>query len=122
MDVVPTPSEDAYGFNKSVVEPNLNNQEKLTAEFVAEQSETTLRLPVLAISKHPDMVYTVKVDGQSDPVYGPARAPPTDPDNLEVTFMPAKTFKRKLTVTVENISSDSLSRRVMVKAIGWEEV
>jgi hypothetical protein len=122
MDVVPAPTPEANGFNKSVVEPSLDSQEKLTAEFVADQSETTIRLPVLAISKHPNMVYTVRVDGQSDPIYGPSRVPPTDPDNLEVTFLPAKTFDRSLTVTVENIDTGSTSRKVIVKAIGWEEV
>ncbi|WP_251327925.1 hypothetical protein [Haloplanus pelagicus] len=114
--LVPCPDHDDAPFNETVA-TTLSPGQKLTAEFTPEQSETRMYLPILAISKFPNMSYTAKADGE--PIYGPSKIPPTDVDDLSVTFVPAKSFTRSLVVEVSNLDSTA-DRFVVVQPVGWE--
>jgi hypothetical protein len=115
--LVPCPDPDDAPFNETV-SAEVKSGQKLTAEFTPDQSETRMYLPIMAVSKYPDMSYTVKADGER--IYGPSRIPPTDVDDLSVTFIPAKSFTSSLTVEVTNLSSSSTDRWIVVQPVGWE--
>ncbi|MFD1633172.1 hypothetical protein ACOZ4L_05710 [Haloplanus ruber] len=116
--LVPCPDPDDAPFNETV-SAVLSPGQKLTAEFTPEQSETRMFLPILAVSKYPEMSYQAKADGEN--IYGPSRIPPTDVDDLSVTFIPAKSFEQSLTVEVSNLSTNT-DRFVIVQPVGWEVV
>jgi len=116
-EVVPTPDADDLPFNDPY-RVNLDPGKRLTVTFQPDQRSTTFRLPILAISAHPEMHYRVRVD---ETVRFDAPYPPTDPDDMTVTFVPCISFNRSLEVVVENLS-DSATRNVVVQPIGWEEV
>lgn len=116
--LVPCPDPDDAPFNETV-SAELAPGQKLTAKFTPEQSETRMYLPILAVSKYPNMSYEASADGE--PIYGPSRVPPTDVDDLSVTFVPAKSFTRSLTVEVTNLDG-SVTRTVVVQPVGWEVV
>ena len=116
MNVVPEPAKDDIPFNDPISR-QLQGGQKLVVEFNPTQRVTEFVLPVLAMSKHPESSYEVWLDGQQ--VYGPAPIPPTDIDDLTVTFLPAKRFAEKMRVIVRNLS-DSTLRSYSVQPIGWE--
>jgi hypothetical protein len=116
--LVPCPDPDDAPFNETV-SATLAPGQKLTAEFTPEQSETRMYLPILAVSKYKNMSYEAKADGEQ--IYGPSRIPPTDVDDLSVTFVPAKSFRSSLTVEVSNLDSTA-DRFVVVQPLGWEVV
>jgi hypothetical protein len=114
--LVPCPDADDAPFNETVA-ATLSPGQKLTAEFTPEQSETRMYLPILAISKYSNMSYRASADGE--PIYGPSKIPPTDVDDLSVTFVPAKSFTRSLTVEVSNLDPNA-DRFVVIQPVGWE--
>lgn len=114
--LVPCPAASDAPFNETV-SATLSPGQKLTAEFTPEQTDTTMYLPILAVSKFPNMSYRAEADGE--PIYGPSRIPPTDVDDLSVTFIPAKSFERKLVVEASNLDSTA-DRFVVIQPVGWE--
>jgi hypothetical protein len=114
--LVPCPDPGDSPFNETV-SATLSPGQKLTAEFEPEQKDTTLHLPILAVSKYANMSYKAEADGE--PIYGPSKVPPTDVDDLSVTFVPAKSFTQKLVVEVSNLDSTA-DRFVVVQPVGWE--
>jgi hypothetical protein len=114
--IVPCPDPGDAPFNETI-SATLSPGQKLTAEFQPEQSETRMFLPILAASKYKEMSYKVSADGE--PIYGPSRVPPTDIDDLQVTFIPAKSFTQSLTVEVSHLGSTA-DRFVVVQPVGWE--
>lgn len=74
-------------------------------------------MPIVAVSKHPESTYRAKFDGQLR--YGPSSIPPTDIDDLAVTFLPAYEFERELEIVVTNTSS-STTRTYHIQPIGFE--
>jgi hypothetical protein len=116
--VVPQPSPDDVPYNDPVTR-RLGTETKLTLTFRPVGSTSEFVLPTLAISKHPESSYTAWMDGEK--VYGPAPIPPTDVDDLTVTFMPARRFSSKLTVEVKNLS-DTTARDYSIQPVGWEEI
>jgi len=116
VNVVPQPKADDIPFNDPISR-QLNGGQKLIITFDPTQRVTEFVLPVLAISKHPQSSYEVWLDGQQ--VYGPAPIPPTDIDDLTVTFLPAQRFEASMKVIVRNLS-DNTPRSYSVQPVGWE--
>jgi len=113
--VVPQPADGDLPFNEPVT-VTLGPAEVAQLEFTPKQNSTTFVLPIVAVSKHPGTEYRVKADG--DVVYGPASVPPTDIDDLQVTFLPARKFETKLLVEIANVGATE--RRYTAQPVGWE--
>ena len=116
-EVIPKPEPDAVGFNEVVV-VTLSPGEQATVTFEPEQADATFVLPVVAISKFPESSYEVLTDSVNR--FGPAPAPPTDPDDMTPTFVPALRFDSELKIKVANLASSSATRRYLIQPIGWE--
>lgn len=116
-EVIPKPSEFATPVNEPV-QVELGAGQRATFSYTPSQLSTPgFVVPTLAASKLPDSAYTVKFDGRT--VFGPSPAPPTDVNDLGVTFMPAFEFNDELEVIVENLQ-DSGTRTYTVQPIGYE--
>jgi hypothetical protein len=113
--LVPQPSEFATRINETAT-ATLASGEQVTFTFEAENRSQDLYLPIVAISKFPGFSYEIRRDGSD--VYGPARIPPTDIDDLEPCFMPALDLSEKMKVVVSNLSDRD--RVVHTQAVGWE--
>ena len=113
--LVPQPSDGDLPFNEPVT-VTLGPSEFAQLKFTPQQTSTTFVLPILAASKEPGTEYRVKADG--DVVYGPASVPPTDIDDLQVTFLPARKFETKLLVEIANVGAKE--HRYTVQPVGWE--
>lgn len=116
MNVVPEPAPDDIPYNDPISR-QLDGGQKLVVEFDPTQRVTEFVLPVLAMSKHPKSSYEVWLDDEQ--VYGPAPIPPTDIDDLTVTFLPAKRFQNSMRVIVRNLSTNT-PRSYSVQPVGWE--
>jgi len=115
MTVFPQPADGDLPFNEPVA-VTLQPSELAQLTFEPKQNSTTFVLPILAVSKHPGTEYRVKADGEV--VYGPAPVPPTDIDDLQVTFIPARKFENSLLVEVVNVGNQE--HRYAVQPVGWE--
>jgi hypothetical protein len=100
MNPVPEPTPEDTPVNEPAT-VRLDGGEQATVTFETVRSVSDLMVPIVAISKHPDSVYTVSSDGVRR--YGPADIPPTDIDDLQVCFVPALRFDSTLTVEVSNL-------------------
>lgn len=118
MNPIPCPSADAVPFNEPEV-ARLDPGEKAVFTFQPTQQRATFFLVALGISKEPEMTYEAKADGNK--FFGPSGAPPTDPDDLSTTFIPAREFSNELKVIARNVS-DSTTRRIICQPVGFEEV
>lgn len=112
----PDPADLPYNESETGV---LDQGQKLVAEFTPEGATTEARLPIVAMSKFPGGTYEIKIDG--DTHYGPAQIPPTDIDDVDVTFLPAFQWNEKVTCIVRNVKGGD-QRLVSAQIIGWEEV
>jgi len=112
---VPQPSEFATRINETAT-ATLAIGEQATFSFEADNRSQDLYLPIIAISKFPGFSYEVRRDGSD--VYGPARLPPTDIDDLQPCFIPALDLSETMQVTVSNLSDRD--RVIHVQAVGWE--
>ena len=90
--------------------------ERGTLTFTTKNRVSELVLPIVGISKYDGCVYEIRADGKSR--YGPAQIPPTDIDDMGVTFLPALRFEDKLTVEVTNLGE--FDRTIHAQPIGWE--
>jgi hypothetical protein len=115
MTVFPQPADGDLPFNEPAT-VTLGPDELAQLEFTPQQNSTTFVLPILAVSKEPGTEYRVKADGEV--VYGPASVPPTDIDDLQVTFLPARKFETSLVVEVANVGAKE--HRYTVQPVGWE--
>jgi hypothetical protein len=116
VEVIPKPTEGDIPFN-APVRRTLGPGERLTATFSPEQRTTTFHVPAVGASKHPEMRYVVYTD---DTKRFDAAVPPTDIDDMGVTFVPALSFNREMRIRIENLSG-STTRPVAVQPVGWEE-
>ncbi|WP_136688320.1 hypothetical protein [Halorhabdus amylolytica] len=112
----PGSSDAPYNETETAV---LDEGEKMTAVFEPEGASTTAMLPIVAASKYAGATYEILLDGETR--YGPASVPPTDIDNLEVTFIPSYQWNERIEVIVRNVSAGD-ARMTTVQVIGWEEV
>lgn len=93
--------------------------EQATVTFTPERSGTVFRIPVVAISKRADTTYTIRMDDSTE--WGPdAAVPPTDIDDLQAVWIPAKRFETSLVVEVANVASSGGDRDYTIMPIGWE--
>jgi len=53
-------------------------------------------------------------------VFGPAPIPPTDIDDLQVTFTPALGFSQSMEVIVRNLSATTGERDYSIQPVGYE--
>ena len=111
----PEPSVGDTGFNSpSTIE--LDPGERGTVRFDPKNRVSELVLPIVAMSKHDGVIYSVRADGKDR--YGPAQIPPTDVDDLGVCFLPALRFEDSLTCEVTNLGTST--RRIHIQPVGWE--
>jgi len=96
----------------------LSNGQQATITFSPAQGATTFHVPVLAASKRPNTTYEVRFDGAS--IYGPSQVPPTDVDDLAVTWAPARGFSQSLELIIQNVSA-ATTYDYTAQIIGWEE-
>jgi len=111
----PEPSSQATRINEPAT-IELEAGERGTIAYEIENRTSELILPIVAISKYTDCIYEIRADGNAR--YGPAQIPPTDIDDLNVTFLPALRFADSLTVEVSNLGS--VPRTIHIQPIGWE--
>lgn len=102
MDVVPAPKPGDVPLNEPV-SVDLQTGSPATVTFTAStRNNDGFILPVLAASKYSQSSYKVALDEEE--IYGPAKIPPTDIDDLEVCWIPAWDFGQEIEVTVTNLS------------------
>lgn len=93
--------------------------EKGTVEVRPDNQQSTHYVPTVAISKHPDATYGIKVDETWR--FGPhAAAPPTDVDDLEVTFYRALEMENSVEVVVRDVRTTGATREYEMHVIGYE--
>lgn len=114
-DVIPQPSPEDVPFNEPV-KMSVPAGSEGRATFTPKQRNTRFILPIVAVSKETDTTYQVEIDGTT--VYGPAAAPPTDVDDLAVTFTPAYEFRSEMIVSVANLGT--AERNYIVQPVGYE--
>ena len=118
-NIVPLPDEHDVPVNEPL-STTLAGGERATFTYQPSQQTTPgFVMPIVAASKHAESSYTVWFDDRQ--VYGPAPVPPTDIDDLAVTFMPAYEFNDELRVRCENLSATT-TRRYTVQPVGYEKV
>ena len=115
MNVVPRPNPEDVAFNDPYT-VELEDGEEAEVTFTPEQSGSTFYLATVAISKVRGTIYELE-DDQTQ-MYGPANIPPTDIDDLTVTWTPCKQFKDSLTVYIRNLTGNI--QRYHVQPIGFE--
>jgi hypothetical protein len=117
VDVVPSPEPDARPFNEPA-SVTLDPGQKATVRFTPEQRVTEFTLPILAISKARNTLYQARIDDTIR--FGPAPAPPTDIDDMGVTFLPALSFSQSLEVEITRVSAAAGTQTYFIQPVGWE--
>lgn len=112
----PNPSDRPYNVTETKV---LDQGERMTATFTPEGATTDARMPIVAMSKYPGATYEVQIDDETR--YGPASVPPTDIDDMTVTFIPAYRWNKKVKCIIRNVSGGN-GRETTAQILGWEEV
>lgn len=116
-DVVPAPGPYDLPVNEPL-QVELGPEQAATFVYEPTQQSTDgFVVPTVAASKKPDSAYTVWFDGQQK--FGPSPVPPTDIDDLGVTFFPAYEFYEDLEVRIENLSTSN-TRTYTVQPVGYE--
>ncbi len=119
MLYTPLPSQDAVPIH-AVAKVDLDPGEKGVVEVTPENQTSTHQIPVVAISKRSGATYTVECDDTER--FGPdAPAPPTDPDDLEATFVRCLEMENNVTVTVRDTRTTGNTREYEIHVIGYEE-
>lgn len=113
---VPYPSPDEVPVLEGR-QQQLSVGQEYRVTFEATQAGVDFRLATVGISKVPGTTYEIRIDGET--VYGPAPIPPTDVDDLTVTFLPTYVVDATLTVIVSNVSGSTAT--YSVQPLGWEE-
>lgn len=115
--IVPAPSPDDRPFCEAVT-VDLSTNEEFTATYYPSQNDAMFRVGAVAMSKRPESEYEVWMDQER--VYGPSSIPPTDIDDMAMTFLPARGFRQSMTVIVRNLKSTTGTRRYSVQPVGYE--
>lgn len=117
MTVVPEPSADDTPVHEAAA-VGLEPGEKVTVTLSPSTSGSLHRIPIVAISKRSEATYEIEVDGTRR--FGPVGLPPTDVDDLGVTFYPALRLRREMKITVRDVRETGNERRYLMHVIGWE--
>jgi hypothetical protein len=115
----PLPSDAAVPIH-SVAKVDLQPGQKGVVAVTPENQTSTHQIPVVAISNYEGATYTVECDNTTR--FGPdAPAPPTDPDDLEATFVRCLEMESELVVTIKDTRTTGASREYEMHVIGYEE-
>lgn len=117
MNVFPAPDAADVSFN-SPYSVDLSDGQEATVSYSPQQAGSTFFLAALGVTKATGTVYEVRADG--DTIFGPAEIPPTDVDDMTVTWLPCKQFQGSLTVIISNVSGQT--RTYHVQPIGFERI
>ncbi len=116
-NLIPEPSTDDRPFAETV-SVSLESGEEARMEFEPVSNDALFRVGTVAISKREETEYELRMDGET--VFGPAPVPPTDVDDLQVTFVPALGFEQSLEVVVRNLSATTGTRQYSIQPLGYE--
>jgi len=111
----PEPTDRPFAETASV---SLASGEEVTLEYQPVSNDTMFRVGTVAVSKRADTEYVVRMDDEV--VFGPAPIPPTDIDDLQVTFTPALGFSQSMEVIVRNLSATTGERDYSIQPVGYE--
>jgi len=113
--VIPQPNAEDVAFNDPYT-VEIDHEKEAEIKFTPEQSGSTFYVAAVAISKVRDTVYEIQDDGSE--MFGPANIPPTDIDDLTVTWVPCKQFETSMTVYIRNFTGSP--QEYHVQPIGFE--
>jgi|AntDeeMetagen681_2_1112603.scaffolds.fasta_scaffold22937_2 hypothetical protein len=116
-ELIPAPAETDRPFCEPT-SVSLDSNEEATLTFRPVTNDAEFRIGTVAISKRPDSEYVVRMD--EEVVFGPAPIPPTDIDDLAVTFTPARGFEQSLSITVRNLQDTTGERLYSIQPVGYE--
>lgn len=93
--------------------------QKITVSLEPETAPSRHYIPVVAVSKRPGATYTVTVDDTTR--FGPnSPVPPTDPDDLEPTFLRCLEMHREMEITIKDVRETGNPRPYQMHVLGWE--
>jgi len=95
----------------------LDTGEKAQIEFTPEQSGTTFKAPIVAVTRANGTTYEIHADGTGR--YDESPVPPSEPNHLSQCFIPSLEFEDSLTVTIRNVGDQI--RTYTAQVVGWEE-
>ncbi|SEW10124.1 hypothetical protein [Halobacterium jilantaiense] len=116
-DLIPAPSPDDRPFAETA-SVDLASGEEITLTYEPVSNDAMFRVGTVAISKRADTEYVLRMDDEV--VFGPAPVPPTDVDDLQVTFTPALGFSHSMEVVVRNLSATTGDREYAIQPVGYE--
>ena len=118
MLYTPLPGDGAVPIH-ATAQVTLSPGEKAVVE-VTPENDGVHHIPIVAASKEPDATYTVEVDNTQR--FGPnSPIPPTDVDDLTVTFLRALEMESELKVTIRDVRATGSSRSFAVHVVGYEQ-
>lgn len=91
---------------------------KATISMAPETSGSQHKIPIIAVTKRKGTSYSIDVDGTNR--YSPSPIPPTDIDDVDVTFIPALDLQSKLEIEIKDLRSSGGERTYYAQVIGWE--
>jgi len=115
--LIPEPDTNDRPFAETA-SVSLASGEEVTLEYQPVSNDAMFRVGTVAVSKRADTEYVVRMDGEV--VFGPAPIPPTDIDDLQVTFTPALGFSQSMEVIVRNLSATTGERDYSIQPVGYE--
>ena len=115
--LIPEPTEQDRPFAETA-SVDLASGEEITLTYQPVSNDAEFRVGTVAISKREDTEYVLRMDDEV--VFGPAPVPPTDVDDLQVTFTPALGFSQSLEVIVRNLSATTGERSYAIQPLGYE--
>lgn len=96
-----------------VVSVSLASGEEAVIGYEPEDRYSNFIVSMVAMSKYPNSSYEVEMDGQTR--FGPAEIPPTDIDDSDDTWTPARVFSDRMEIVISNLSSSNRTYHVQVE-------
>lgn len=115
--LVPQPAPDDVGVHE-VAAAYLAPGEKVTVTLKPETSGNLHRIFSVPMSRHANATYEVVIDGTTR--FGPAPSPPTEVDDLGVTFVPTLRLQRSMELIIRDTRTTGNERPYLMHVLGWE--